>query len=293
MKKLSLSLVSVFTQLNCFDGPKLPPPSYYAQESAPVENIADEYFLGALAEQKTQRMASRAQPYFSGTAGFQPQPLMGLALLVAAADTAKGLEDAQVCVDLADGLLNHPLIVKTQTSKNKAQEYLCRAVNMKHPAALEKLSQINKKKITLAEAQAKVIEEDPAAQLLLKIIRAELNTQNAELVNKAGLKFLQGSAEKGRSPDPLRALVVFCYAFHKYPGSYSGPQALVELMINQDQEIFTINKKIARHYLKVARLRGLPNEAEQELNQAIEQAIEPQDDSFGSQLLNWMAHIFG
>ena len=229
---------------------------------------------------------------FQGISGISQEPLMAFALLQIATDC----NDTKACVDLADKLTEHDLIEKTTLSQNRASIYLCTAIKYNHQNnTLKKLQKLTGKNITEQEALAQVAVENPSSKFLVDLVCTSKNLHGAQELHQAGLDLLRGT-KTGLQPDPLRALAVFCYAYHKFPDSPLGAQALAEFMITQEehQKIFKKNKMIAHHYADVARLRGLPEDTQQQLTAAIEKCVEPQkaDSSLGLLLWNSLASIF-
>lgn len=63
-------------------------------------------------------------------------------------------------------------------------------------------------------------------------------------------------------------------------------------MVDPKQQLFAINKSLARKYLNVAQLRGLEDVTAQEINLLIQRAVEPDDNSFGSEMLRLLGEFF-
>lgn len=174
-------------------------------QQSPHSNIQETddrsgYFIRPLLEQNSDLMRLRSETYFKGYSGFDKDQLMGLALLVGAADTAQDLRDSQACVDLADHLLNNPLISETKAAKNTAQEYLCKAFNMGNEKAFEILTELSKKKISRDGASS--IKDDSASEQLFQIIRLDVSGGDPRTITTKGLNFLMGSVEKRCKSDP-------------------------------------------------------------------------------------------
>ncbi len=226
------------------------PPCYSA-----LEELSHRFFLEPIAKKDTRLLRERAACYFSGNNNIHREPLMGYAHLIIAAD----LGDGYAAFDLAERISTDPL-VNQAACFNTIAKYYGRAAKKNTPNALRKLCTHLGRKIMPEELQ-EIPEKDITSDFFLHLIEDEPEKITAEVFTKQGIELCKGN--KTINADQLRALALFCVAFHRYPDSCWGADALTDFIIQPRQHPFLYpNNKVALYYAQIAKTRGAQNEAE-------------------------------
>lgn len=283
--KLLFCLLPVSCYLQALD--KSSPPAYaplveesVASSSRPVRPVLDiphRFFLEPIEQKNTTLMLKRAYAYFSGNDGVVMEPIMGYAQLEIACNFGSG--DAYFA--LAERLDKDSLI-NQEICRETIRKAYCRAIQKGHINALAALRRFTGDyDLKKEDIIKKFPESDMANQAFLEIITAPQDAYNAQEICQAGVDFIVNDTLK---PDYLRALSLFCLAYHKYPESPAGAEELVNFLQGRHyQSIFKPLPLITAHYIKQAKKRGSLVECEP--SQVAPQHEEPSGVSF-SQILS-------